>query len=293
MRELRLILLAPALLAAPLLLAQGPQTAFPSAGTDAPIDWAETMPDALKRAAALDGGRLLVEIRDAQCPECERMEKLLYPSASFRAFLKDKVPVRLLRGTADADRLFARYRLRTTPAWLVLSTDLMLCGKQEGDTNQSTWIERFFETEKAWAAFLRSIDDEKANPADPARAFAVGEEAYRRYGDVMAERRFRKVSENEQAPAELRAKSLAYLATFALEARRFDDAAKTLEQVLATSTDPALLERAELRLADVEIGRGDRPKAAARLKAFLENHPKSPLKPQAEDLLRLLTSAKP
>jgi len=293
MKELRLTLLAPALLVAPLLLAQGPQTAFPSAGTDAPIEWAETMPEALKRAGALDGGRLLVEIRDAQCSECERLEKLLYPSASFRGFLKDKVPVRLVRGTADADKLFARYRLRTTPAWLVLSTDLMLCGKLEGDTNQSSWIESFFQSEKGWAAFLRAIDDEKANPADPARSFAVGEEAYHRYGDVMAERRFRKVSENEQAPAELRAKSLAYLATFALEARRFDDAAKILEKVLATSTDPTLLERAELRLADVEIGRGDHPKAAARLKSFVEKHPQSYLKPQAEDLLRLLSSPRP
>ncbi|HMM34608.1 MAG TPA: hypothetical protein PKA62_07715 [Thermoanaerobaculia bacterium] len=293
MRELRLTLLAPALLFAPLLLAQGPQTAFPSEGTDAPLDWATTMPDALKRAGALDGGRLLVEIRDAQCPECERMEKLLYPSASFRGFLKDKVPVRLLRGTPEADQLWTRYRLQTTPAWLVLSTDLMLCGKLEGDTNQSTWIESFFQSEKAWAAFLRAIDEEKASPADPARSFAVGEEAYRRYGDVMAERRFRKVSEDEQAPAELRARSLAYLATFALEARRLDDAAKALEKVLATSTDPALLERAELRLADVEIGRGDREKAAARLNAFVEKHPQSPLKAQAEELLRLLHTARP
>lgn len=293
MRELRLILLAPAILVAPLLLAQGPQTAFPSTGTDAPLDWAETMPDALKRAAALDGGRLLVEIRDAQCPECERMEKLLYPSASFRGFLKDKVPVRLLRGTSDADRLVARYRIRTTPAWLVLSTDLMLCGKLEGDTNQSTWIESFFESEKAWAAFLRAIDEEKSGPADPARTFAVGEEAYRRYGDVMAERRFRKVADDAAAPSELRARSLAYLASFALEARRFDDATKALEKVLATSNDPALLERAELRLADVEIGRGNRPNAAARLQAFVEKHPQSPLKPQAEELLRLLRTARP
>ncbi|MDX9734315.1 MAG: tetratricopeptide repeat protein [Thermoanaerobaculia bacterium] len=293
MRKLRLTVLASALLVAPLLLAQGPQTAFPSEGSDAPVDWAETMPDALKRAGALDGGRLLVEIRDARCSECERVEKLLYPSASFRAFLKDKVPVRLLRGTPDADRLYARYRLRTSPAWLVLSTDLMLCGKLEGDTNQSTWIQSFFESEKAWAAFLRAVEEEKASPADPARTFAVGEEAYRRYGDVMAERRFRKLSDDDAAPAELRAKSLAYLATFALEASRFDDASRTLERVLATTKDPALQERAELRLADVEIGRGDHPKAAARLKAFLEKHPQSPLKPQAEGLLRLLDSPRP
>ena len=55
----------------------------------------------------------------------------------------------------------------------------------------------------------------------------------------------------------------------------------------------ALLERAELRLADVEIGRGDHPNAITRLKAFVEKHPESPLKPLAEELLRLLQSARP
>ena len=88
---LALLLLAPGVLLA--------QEAVPpaEAADDAPV-WAVGLSEALDRARSLDR-RVLVELRDAHCPECERMEKLLYPSASFRAFLKDKVPVRLLRGT--------------------------------------------------------------------------------------------------------------------------------------------------------------------------------------------------
>lgn len=288
MRDVRRILLAPALLFAPLLFGQGPQTAFPPAGPSEGPVWSVTLPEAVERARALPDGRLLVEIREAQCPECERMEKLLYPSASFKAFLADKVPVRLLRGSPDGGRLAERFRVRATPAWLVMTTDLLLSGKVEGDTNQSSWIDAFLASEKAWAGFRKKLDEERANPADPALALAVGEEAFGRFGDAMAEERFARVAADAKAPAALRERALAFLATVALDSRRLDDAEKALKQILATSKDAALVERAELRLADVDIGRGDRPKATARVKAFLERHPQSPLRPQAEDLLRIL-----
>jgi thioredoxin-like negative regulator of GroEL len=294
MKPLLRLLPVLALLSSPLLVAQEAETApsGPLPESDLPA-WAETFDEAVERARAMQGGRILVELRDARCPECERMEKLLYPSASFVAFTKDKVPVSVLRGTHDGDKLAERFRIRQVPAWLVVTPDLLLSGKQEGESNQSTWIERFVASERGWEEFLRKLEAEKVSPRDPAAALAVAEDAYRRFGDAMAEERFRRVADDRKAPAEMREKASSYLATIALEARRLDEAEKILKRLAATSKDPALREKAELRLADVEVGRDERKKAADRLKAFLAKYPESPLRPQAEALLQALGASNP
>jgi tetratricopeptide (TPR) repeat protein len=299
------LLLASALLSSPFLLAQQPDKASekppeitpgktPAASRlqdENPV-WATTFDEAVQRAKALPRGRIFVELRDADCPECARMEKLIYPSASFRAFMRDKVPVLLDRAGPDGQRLSKLFGIRRAPAWLVVTPDLLLAGRQEGASNQAAWMESFFNSEKAWADFLRKLDAEKKAPSDPAAAFAVGEEAFRRVGDAMAEERFRRVAADKKASPQIREKSLAYLAAIALEDHRFDDAEKALKQLLATTKDPALLEQAELRLADVEIGRGQKPKAAALLKTFLEKHPQSPMRKDAEALLEALSPSK-
>ncbi len=282
-----------ALLASPHLLAQEAETAPAARPQDDPPVWAGTFDEAVERARKTRDGRILVELRDPQCAECERMEKLLYPSASFRAFTRDKVPVSVLSGTHDGQRLAERFAVRTLPAWLVVTPDLLLCGKQEGESNQSAWIDRFVASERSWGEFLKKLEDERKAPTDLAAVMAVAEDAFRRFGDAMAEERFRRVADARGAAAELRAKALSYLASIALEARRLDEAETALTKILSTSKDPALLEKAELRLADVEVGRGERTKAADRLRAFLKKHPDSPLRPQAEALLGALGAPQP
>jgi hypothetical protein len=292
-RKLRL-LIVPLLLAFPCLRAQEavPPPAAPRPQDPDPV-WATTFSEAVERARAIPEGRVLVELRDARCPDCDRMADLVYPSPSFRSFVRDKVPVRLLRSSPDGKRLSEKFGVRVTPAWVVVTPDLLLSAKQEGASNQSTWIERFVLAERAWGLYLRKLEAEKSAPTDPAATFAVADEAFRRYGDAMAEERFRRVVDDPKAPADLREKSLSYLASIALEARRLDDAEKALHGILATTKDPVVREKAELRLADVDIGRGERTKAAERLKAFLDKHPASPMRPQAQELLEALGTAKP
>ena len=108
----------------------------------------------------------------------------------------------------------------------------------------------------------------------------------------MAEERFRRIAADPKASREIREKALSFLASLAFEARRFDDAENALKGILATTKDPVLREKAELRLADVDLGRGDREKAAEKLRTFLEKHPESPLRPQAENLLKAIGSTK-
>ncbi len=291
-RKLRL-LLAPLLLSSPFLLGQEnvtPGTAYRPQDPE-PV-WATSLAGAVERARSMPDGRIFVELLEEPCPQCERMASLVYPSADFRAFIKDKVPVSLLRSSPDGARLSERFGVRASPAWLVLTPDLLLAGKQEGASNQSTWFDRFISSEREWALFKQKLAREKAAPEDLAASLAVGEEAYRRYGDAMAEERFRRVADDPTASNDLRERALSFLASIALENRRFDEAETDLKKILATTKDPVLREKGELRLADVDLGRGDRLKAAERLRAFLVEHPESPLRPQAEELLKALGAAK-
>lgn len=258
---------------------------------DEPPVWAARYGEAVERAKKLHGGRVLVELREAECPDCERMEKVVYPTASFMAFCRDKVPVRLVVGMEEGNTIARRYAVRAFPAWLIVSTDGLLCGKQEGASNQSVWVERFVATEKEWAAFQKKVEAEKAAPSDLGAVFAVAEDAYHRFGDEMAEKRFRRVADAAKSPVELREKSLAYLASIELGSERLDAAQRDLNALLALTKDPVLRQRAELRLVDVEIGRGERRKAEEKLRAFLEKYPVSPLRPQAEALLQALHPA--
>jgi tetratricopeptide (TPR) repeat protein len=286
------LLLAPLLTSSPFLLGQESVTPSPAYRPQDPEPvWAKTFEEAVERARSMPNGRIFVELLEEPCPQCERMASLVYPSASFRAFVRDKVPVSLLRSSPDGTRLSERFGVQLSPAWLILTPDLLLAGKQEGASNQSTWFDRFIASEHDWALFRQKLAIEKATPGDPAATLAVGEEAYRRFGNEMAEERFRRVAGDPKVPNDLRERALSYLASIALEARRLDDAEKALKEILATTKDPVLREKAELRLADVDLGRGDRGKAAERLATFLEKHPESPLRPQAEDLLKALGSA--
>ena len=288
---LRSLLVLAAMTSTPLLTAQAaPKPDPPSRLQDDPPVWAGTFDEAVERARKLPGGRVLVEVREAACPDCERMEKLVYPTASFRAFCRDKVPVSLIAGTEEGNAIARRYALRSFPAWLVVSTDGLLCGKQEGASNQSTWVERFVATEREWAAFQQKLQKEKKTPNDLSAVLAVAEDAYRRFGDEMAGKRFRRIADDPKSSTALKEKALPYLASIGLAAGRLDDAERDLKALLALTKDPALREKAELRLVDVEVGRGERRKAQEKLKGFLAKYPESPLRPQAEALLEALSA---
>ena len=74
------LLLAPLLFSAPLLFAQEAEKAPapPRPQDDAPV-WTRSFDEAVERARKMRDGRILVELRNASCPECERMAKAYGP----------------------------------------------------------------------------------------------------------------------------------------------------------------------------------------------------------------------
>lgn len=280
-----------------LALALGSEPATPSAAPAADPhqheesdgSWARTYPEAVELAKKKPNGRILVQLTAPGCGECERQEALLFPAASFTAFMRDKVGVRVGFSSPEGRQMAERFGIPAPPAWIILTTDGLLCGIQGGPTNQGTWFETFVKTELSWAEYRKRLEEEQKNPADLALVYAIAEETYKRGGEDLAESRFLRLVESK-APLAVREKSYAYLASIAMDQKRIVDAEKYLNAVLGMASDEMLRQRAELRLADVEIAKGRRDLAVGRLRQFRKDHPASALGSEADELLRALAA---
>ena len=293
----------------PLILAQQP--ASPPAATPAPapqpaetgsavagaagleVLWARTLAEATEGAKRLRDGRILIFFVEPDCGQCDRMAALVAPSTSFYSFTRDKVPLYEDVSTPEGKDLARRLQIRSTPTWIVITPELLECGRQEGPTTQQGWVDAFIQVERGWAAFKRAVAAETENPGNAPAVYEVARQLFQRGGREQAETRFRRLVANPNLAPELREQVNGYLASIDLDAGRLGEATKRLDTLVATARDPALKQRAELRRADVEIARGRKDLATRRLKEFLKAHPDSPLAAEAQALLDALQGKAP
>jgi hypothetical protein len=262
-----------------------------AAGLD--VIWAATLAEAQGTARGMKDGRILLFFTDKDCGDCDRMLKIIAPSTSFFAFTRDKVPVPITISDPAGLKLARQMRVVGVPTWIVATPDLLECSRQEGVTPQQGWVETFVQGERSWAAFRRTQATENANPGDLAAVFEVARQLFARGAREQAEGRFRRLAADPKASAEIREQSTAYLASIDLDAGRFDDATRLLDDLAASAKDPQLRERAELRRADVEVARGRKDLAAYRLREFLKAHPESPRAAEARAFLDALQGKQP
>lgn len=255
--------------------------------------WARTLAEATEAAKHLRDGRILIFFVEPACGQCDRMAALVAPSTSFYSFTRDKVPLYEDVSTPEGKDLARRLGIRTMPTWIVITPDLLQCGRQEGPTTQQGWVNAFIEAERGWQGYRKLLAAESAEPGNPQLVFDVARETFQRGGDAQSESRFRRLAGDTKTPGAIREKSLGYLTTIEMDSGRVDEAIPHLDRLIATAKDPALKERAELRRADVEIARGRKDLAARRLKEFLKAHPDSPLAAQAKALLDALKGKAP
>jgi predicted negative regulator of RcsB-dependent stress response len=280
------------------LLAQIAQTS-PQTGSSfaAPagleVIWAPTVAQAQESARSMKDGRILIFFTDPDCGEGSRMLKIIAPSTSFFAFTRDKVPVPVPISTPEGLKLAQKMRVVGVPTWIVATTDLLECSRQEGVTTQQGWVDAFVAGERAWAEFRRAQAAESENPANAAAVFEVARQLFQRGAREQAEGRFRRLAADPAVPPEIREQASAYVASIDLDAGRLDDATKILDELVRSAKSPQLRERAELRRADVEIARGRRDLAAFRLREFMKSHPASPLAAEAQAVLDALQGKAP
>lgn len=255
--------------------------------------WTSSWNEALEAVRKIPNGRILIFFGDDDCGQCRRMEALVIPSTSFFAFTRDKVPLFEKFSSPEGKKLSATLRIKEIPAWVVVTPELLVTGRQVGPTSQMGWVQAFAEAERGWVGYQKLLAEEKANPGDPKLVFEVARECFHRNGDGLAEPRFARLGNDPRTPPDLREPSLAYLATIQLDAGRPEEAGKSLDLLLSIAKDPGIRQRAQLRRADVEIALGRKDLAAERLRAFRKEWPDSPALPEVEKLLDALDSKAP
>jgi predicted negative regulator of RcsB-dependent stress response len=257
-----------------------------AAGLD--VLWASRLSEAVEGAKRLRDGRILIFFVEPDCGQCKRMEALVVPSTSFYAFTRDKVPLYEDVSTAEGKDLARRLRIRTTPTWIVVTRDLLECGRQEGPTTQQGWVDAFVQGERGWAGYRKVLADEAADPSNPQLVFEAARLTYQRGGDALVEARFQRLVRDPKTPAPIKEQALGYLTSLEMDSGRFDEAIAHLDTLIATAQEPMLKMRAELRRADVEIARGRKDLAAWRLKEFVKAYPDAPISVEAQALLDTL-----
>ncbi len=245
---------------------------------------------AIAEARKGGGSRIFVFLEQKDCGDCRRMDALIFPARAFQQYLEDKVVARLDIDAADGAPLAARFGITPAPAWLVLTPDLVVSSVQVGVTSQAQWFDELEAYEKRWATYQKMLAEEARSPRDGSLIFENARETFKRRGDALAEPKFRKLADDASTPPAIREQSLAYLATIEMDAKRLDDARRDLERLLESGKDADLLERAEIRLAEVEIGKGDYAATRRRLQAFRKAHPSSKLLPEVQELEKLMDS---
>ena len=277
--------------AAILLLPLSPAAAqaLPPPPAAAPASpWADTLDEGIARARNLRSRQILVSLSGKDCGPCDRMDALILPARAFDTLFEGVALVRLDWDSPDAKTIAERYQISAPPAWVWLTADGLLVGLAGGSSSQAQWFEAMGATQAAWQKYQAKLDREKADPSDRALVYEVAVETWKRGGEEAAEARFRRLAADPKAPASTRSGSLAYLATIELDRGRANAAEVFLKELLATSEDPAMKERAELRLADVQVMKKNIPLALQLLKKFRKDHPDSPLVAEANKLIAAL-----
>jgi hypothetical protein len=231
--------------------------------------------------------RIFVFLDAKECGDCDRMNSLIIPARIFKDVVEDKVVVRVDVNSEEGARLGEAYGISSAPAWIVMTPDGVLSWLHKGMTPQAAWLELLSVSEDRWNLYQKMLAEETANPTDGKRAFENARETFRRHGDAQAEKGFRRLVGDPSTPLPIREQSLAYLATIEMNGKRLDEAREHLETLLKIGQDPALRERAELRLVEVEIGKNDAAAAKRLLDQFVKAHPDS-AKETIGDLERII-----
>ena len=249
-----------------------------------------SLAEATEAARKAGKERIFFFLYARDCGDCQRMDVLIRPARAFQDYVANKLVVELDMDTPGGAEVAARFGIQAPPAWVVITPEGVLSWVQSGMLPQSKWFDALLESERSWAHYQVMLRKEAEEPKNGALIFENAVETFKRRGDALAEPRFRKVIDDRTAPAEAREKALAYLATIEMDADKVEEARGHLEQLLSTVKDPALRERAELRMAEAEIGLGRNESALRRLEGFRKAYPESKSLSQADQMKRYVES---
>jgi tetratricopeptide (TPR) repeat protein len=255
-------------------------------------DWADTLSHARERANR-EGRVVYVEFFEKSCGNCSRMQGLLYPAVNFEMMLLRMVPVRIDRLSPEGAALAERYGVTESPAVLILSSGGALIFRVDGFDNPGEFYRHVHDSMTEWDRLHVKMIHEPEFRDDPKQELALGAELLRRMDPEEAAPRLERAARSKTADAATRDFALTGLANAQYRMKRFPEARTTLDEVLRTSSNPAVREQAELSRGAIAIAEGNREEARRTIAAFLREHPESKLAANARHMLTTIPAEAP
>lgn len=286
-------------------LAQTPAPARPAAPATTPApgseggrvvrspgnaDWAGTLADARRRAAA-EKKLVFYELTREGCGDCRRMDALLYPAFDFEALLTGMVPVKIDLDSPDGRVLAERYTIQQAPSILITSPDGRLAFMMQNFKNAPDFWQHVRPDLDRYRKFSAQVDAQDVPRLSANEAFKTGSELFARFDFEAARERLKRAATAPDATPPLKSSALQGLAAAELQLGRPGDARKTIEQAIAVAPDGDHRERAELFRAQIPLSENKPDEALALYRRFAKDHPDSKYMDRVKSFIEKLGGA--
>jgi len=237
--------------------------------------WIKSFAQAQKKAK--EKNRLIfVDLFAEWCGWCHRFEQDVIPSQAFQNATDNMVLLRLnTEDGGEGTTISRQYGVTSLPTFLVLDRDGMIAGIIRGYQPPSEFAKSLVEVEGKYSAFMKRVSTESTISRDFQKRLDLAKEFRMRYALPQAESRFRKLTAEKSAPANIRDESYYELALTQLLQKKFDDSMGTVKQFGSVQNKGDSYEKARLLVGDIYLQQGKYDRAVAEYRSFKTAFPNS------------------
>jgi thioredoxin-related protein len=250
--------------------------------------WNKSYADAQKKAKP--GNRLIfVDLFADWCGWCHKMEQEVFPSETFQKATDDMVLLRLnTEDGGDGTKLAQRFNVNSLPTFLILTADDSVAGVLRGYAPAKEFVNEMKISQTKYKDFQKRAASEDSFSNDYKKRFDLALEFTEHFSFAQSEARFRKLTSDPKAPADIRDRSYYELAVAQALQNHFGEATATINAFSKVQTKGEPYERARLLQGQIYWQQGNLMAASTELRQFKTRFPSSPLQQTADQMLQVV-----
>lgn len=250
--------------------------------------WNKSYADAMKKAKS-SNQLVFVDLFADWCGWCHRMEQEVFPSEIFQKATDKMVLLRLnTEDGGDGTKFAQKFNVNSLPTFLILAPDDTVAGVMRGYAPAKEFVTEMQNTQARYRDFQKRAATEETFGNDYKKRFDLALEFTEHFAFPQAESRFKKLTADAKAPADIRDRSYYQLAVTQALQNHFGEATTTLNAFSKVETKGEAYERSRLLQAQMYWQQGNIMAAANELRQFKTRFPGSPLKDNADQMLQIV-----
>lgn len=250
--------------------------------------WNKSYADAMKKAKS-SNELVFVDLFADWCGWCHRMEQEVFPSEIFQKATDKMVLLRLnTEDGADGTRFAQKFNVNSLPTFLILTPDDSVAGVLRGYAPAKEFVTEMESTQARYRDFQKRAASEDTFANDYKKRFDLAVEFTQHFAFTQAESRFKKLTADAKAPADIRDRAYYELAVAQALQNHLGEATSTLNSFSKVQTKGESYERGRLLQAQMYWQQGNLMAAANELRQFKTRFPGSPMSGQADQMLQVI-----